>query len=337
MKQSICLWLVMIAMGLLRPGPAAFAQSTTQNLVNPAAIPLRLTAPNLTVPPWPPRSSTITNPPAPAIVPGQAPRIIPATPPHFVPPAPQPGATGPLPPNVLVWDSELKEATVKSGEPAAQFVFNFTNVSSGDVAINHVQTSCGCTVAQLPSLPWKIAAGTNAQIPVTMNLAGKGGVTFKTVTVNTDKGWKMLTVKATILPPAATAMTMDERKRNQELVKADRQAVFKGDCARCHVEPAIGKMSKDLFAAACGVCHEAEHRATMVPDLHALPHETNAEFWKVWIAHGKVGSLMPAFAQTDGGPLSDQQIASLVDYLVKAIPSKPGAPPAALPPTAAVH
>ena len=111
----------------------------------------------------------------------------------------------------------------------------------------------------------------------------------------------------------------------------------KGDCARCHVEPVIGKMGKDLFTAACGICHEGEHRATMVPDLHALPHETNAEFWKTWTAHGKIGSLMPAFAQTDGGPLSDQQIASLTDYLVKAIPSKPGATAAILPTTTAAH
>jgi mono/diheme cytochrome c family protein len=170
-----------------------------------------------------------------------------------------------------------------------------------------------------------------------MNLAGKFGTVFKTITVNSDKGWKMLTIKTTIQPPVATAMTGADRDRNTLLAKADRQAVFKGDCAHCHVEPVIGKMGKDLFTAACGICHEAEHRATMVPDLHALAHETNAEFWKTWTAHGKVGSLMPAFAQNDGGPLSDQQIASLVDYLVKAIPSRPGAPAAVLPPTAAVH
>lgn len=232
----------------------------------------------------------------------------------------------PLPPNIIAWDAELKEATVKTGEPAAQYVFNLTNVSPGDVTINHVQTSCGCTVAQLPPMPWKLASGANGQIPVTMNVAGKGGTIFKTITVNTDKGFKMLTVKTTILPPAATPMTADDRKRNQELVKADRQAVFKGDCARCHVEPVIGKMGKDLYAAACGICHEAEHRADMVPNLNALAHETNAEFWKTWVVHGKVGTLMPAFASPEGGPLSDQQIASLVEYLVTAIPSKPGAP-----------
>lgn len=329
MKRIVCLLFAITAAGFSSFEPAVLAQPTTQSVVNPPASRLPLTPPELTVPPWPPRQSAVPEQPTPAIIPGQ--------PPQFVPPASGQGANVPLPPNVLAWDSELKEATVKTGEPVAQYLFNFTNVSPADLTINYVQTSCGCTVAQLPALPWKIASGTNGQIPVTMSLAGKGGVIFKTITVNTDKGWKMLTVKTTILPPPARAMTTDERTRNQELVKADRQAVFKGDCARCHVEPVIGKLGKDLFSTACGICHEAEHRATMVPDLHALPHETNAEFWKVWTAHGKVGSLMPAFAQTDGGPLSDQQIASLVDYLVKAIPSKPGATAATLPPTAAVH
>jgi mono/diheme cytochrome c family protein len=64
----------------------------------------------------------------------------------------------------------------------------------------------------------------------------------------------------------------------------------------------------------------------MVPDLHNLKTPTNDQFWQTWIAHGKPGSLMPAFAIADGGPLSDMQIASLAAYLNSAIPSH--APPA---------
>jgi mono/diheme cytochrome c family protein len=113
---------------------------------------------------------------------------------------------------------------------------------------------------------------------------------------------------------------------------ADRQAVFKGSCVTCHVEPARDaagheKMSKDLYVAVCGICHEAEHQASFVPNLHRLPEPTNAEFWKNWIMHGKPGTLMPAFAKTDGGILSEAQTESLVQYLTATIPSHP-APPA---------
>ena len=53
----------------------------------------------------------------------------------------------------------------------------------------------------------------------------------------------------------------------------------------------------------------------MVPDLKALRHPTNADYWKTWIASGRVGSMMPAFSQKEGGPLSNEQIELLVTYL----------------------
>jgi len=167
-----------------------------------------------------------------------------------------------------------------------------------------------------------------------MQLAGTppGGTKIKTLTVSTDKGPKALYVKATVLPEPA-AMTEMDRTNNQKMALADRQAVFKGDCIRCHVTTAKDfgghdKMGQDLYAAACGICHEAEHQASFVPNLHRLPEPTNAEFWKNWIMHGKPGTLMPAFAKAEGGILSDEQVESLVQYLVAVIPSHPAAPSA---------
>jgi cytochrome c553 len=156
---------------------------------------------------------------------------------------------------------------------------------------------------------------------VTVNLAGKSGTLFKTVNVSTGIGSKMLLVKITIRPPVIPTLTDADRARGVAMAKVDRQAVFRGDCATCHEKPGEGKYSKALYDAVCAVCHEGEHRATMVPDLHALKTPTNLEFWQIWIAHGKPGSLMPAFATTDGGPLSDMQIASLATYLSLVNPS----------------
>jgi mono/diheme cytochrome c family protein len=241
--------------------------------------------------------------------------------PVVAPPVQPPQALGQLPDGILAFDALTQEYTAKSGEMEAKFNFNVTNISSGEVVISGVQTSCGCTVAQL-TYPWKLAAGTNGVIPLTMNLAGKSGIVFKSATVLTDKGQKMLTVKVTITPPEANPLTMGaDRDKNRLIAAQDRQAVFKGDCASCHVEKSVGKMGKELYDNACGICHEAEHRATMVTDLHNLKTVPNAEFWKFSIVHGKPGTLMPAFAQAEGGPLSELQIASLVDYLVKDFPA----------------
>ena len=197
-----------------------------------------------------------------------------------------------------------------------------------NVAIVNVHPSCGCTTAQLPPLPWILAPGTNGQIKITVNLAGKTGTLFKTVKVTTDKGNKTLTLRINILPAAIpNTMTDADRARGLAAAKVDRQAVFRNDCATCHAKPAEGKYGKALYDAVCGVCHEAEHRATMVPDLHALKTPTNEDFWRIWVAHGKPGSLMPAFSTAEGGPLNDMQIASLAAYLNMAIPSKVAPPP----------
>jgi mono/diheme cytochrome c family protein len=238
-----------------------------------------------------------------------------------------------LPKTVIAWDSETKEATVNAGSPEARFTFSLTNVSSSNVIITAVHTSCGCTVPHgLPQMPWTLIPQTNAQFDVAMNLVGKAGIVTKTVTVVTDHGSKTLLVNSTIKPAPVAAM--GDRQKNQQMALADPQAVFKGDCASCHVEPAKGKSGKDLYVAACGICHDAEHRASMVPDLHALNYPTGEETWKNWIVHGKPGTLMPAFSVPEGGPLTDDQIASLVSYLTIAIPSRvaaqlPKSPPAA--------
>jgi cytochrome c553 len=247
------------------------------------------------------------------------------TPPVYVPDMTH--VNDPLPDGVFNWDSLNKETNVAADQPQAHFTFNFTNVSSGNVAIVNVHPSCGCTTAQLPPLPWIVAAGASGQIPLTVNLAGKSGTIFKTVNVSTDKGSKTLVLRITILPPVIPTLSDTARAQGMAAAKVDRQAVFKNDCATCHVKPGEGKYAQQLYIAVCGVCHEAANRATMVPDLHAIKTPTNAQFWQTWIAHGKPGSLMPAFSTAEGGPLSDMQIASLAAYLDSAIPSHAAPPP----------
>jgi mono/diheme cytochrome c family protein len=223
----------------------------------------------------------------------------------------------------------MKDMEAKPGQMSADFFFSATNISTSDVVIDHVQTSCGCTVAKLPSQPWVLKPQDNGKINVTVDLRGKPvGTLFKTVTVFfTNQTSKPLTVKVNIPDNPENA-----RLRNQQRATADRQKVFKDDCAHCHADPTRGKTGKELFAAACGICHEAEHRASMVPDLHAMNHSTDRIYWKQWISTGKVGSAMPGFSVEQGGPLSAEQIDSLVDYLDSTIPHNPPAATAQLNP-----
>lgn len=263
------------------------------------------------------------------------------------PPPQPPGGPGNVAPSaldtVLSFDAGEKDVSVVNGTSQAEFTFNLTNISSSPVTINYVQTSCGCTVAKLPATPWILTPKEHGEISATMQLAGTppGGTKIKTLTVNSDKGTKALYVKATVLPESAPMTEMD-RTNNLKMAAADRQAVFKGDCIRCHVTPTKDsaghdKMGQELYAAACGICHDAEHQASFVPNLHRLPVPTNAEFWRNWIMHGKPATLMPAFAKNEGGILSDEQVNSLVQYLTATIPAHPVAVSAPTPTPVQAH
>ena len=153
----------------------------------------------------------------------------------------------PLPYGVLAWSSLMQETTVAADTSNAHFVFGFTNISPGNVAILEVHPSCGCTTAQLPPLPWIIPAGTNGQFGLTVNLAGRTGMQDKSVNVKTDKGFAQLILKINILPPEAPSQSEADRARALVMAKADRQAVFHGDCAVCHVKPGEGKYGKLLY------------------------------------------------------------------------------------------
>ncbi len=242
--------------------------------------------------------------------------------------AESPAADGGAGTSPLKWDALSKETVPGKNAVEARFVFSFTNGLAEPVVIHKIHTSCGCTVAKAARTPWPIPPGANGHIDVIMDLRGRFGLFTKTVFVETSHGTSILQPRVLIKhpPPVGNAGGQaaggegpsapgDRRLANLQLASADRQAVFRGDCARCHAAPARGKSGAGLYAAACGICHDAKHRAAMVPDLRNLNKPTPASYWNHWIRIGNPVSIMPAFAEGVGGPLSDEQIASLVGFL----------------------
>lgn len=273
------------------------------------------------------------------------------SPPVYVPDLSHAG--DPLPDGVLEWNSLMQTTNAAADQDSVRFDFSFTNVATQmnvasftnttaivdlvaktninevtnftpvSVTILDVHASCGCTQPETPPLPWVVPPGGTGEFSATVNLEGRTGTMIKSITVKTDKGFKELYMRITVLPPVLPTLTAVQRAHDLEIAKADRQAVFKGDCIKCHVEPAEGKYGKPLYDAICGICHDVKDRASVVPDLHNLKVQTNTQFWQTWIAHGKPGTLMPAFSSAEGGPLTDMQIATVASYLNMAIPSQP--------------
>jgi mono/diheme cytochrome c family protein len=214
----------------------------------------------------------------------------------------------------LVWDSIVKESSLTSGAQFILFTFSVTNRSTNSITIQSVEPTCGCTTVELPSLPWALAPDDNGLLKVKFDAQGKRGAFVKSVFVRTSTGPLTLTVKAN-LPGQTGSGNNGERARNLVDASLNRQTIFKGDCATCHVKPTVGKLGKELYLLACGICHEAESRASMVPDLKTLKVKTPPAYWEQWIRKGKLYSLMPAFEQKEHGPLTNEQIESLVKFL----------------------
>jgi hypothetical protein len=252
-------------------------------------------------------------------------------------PVAQPAAPPAPPANALTFDAESKEYKAKQGDTDAPFTFYATNMWNQPIQITALRPSCGCTAAQLPTMPYTLAAGSNVPIKVNMNLAGKMGVVTKSLGVESSAGFKSLLLRVDVPQPTTSAATptvattpgapgdnrMGDRAKNIQIALNDRQAVFKGDCRSCHVDKGIGKVGKELFDADCGVCHEDIHRAAMVPDLKVPKTARDLEFWRKWIAEGKPGTMMPAFLQAHGGPLSQTEVDALASYLYQTMPKNP--------------
>ncbi|MEO7699830.1 MAG: DUF1573 domain-containing protein [Opitutus sp.] len=220
----------------------------------------------------------------------------------------------------LEWDSLEKNYVAAVDEEEAKLAFKVTNRTDHKVEIRNTSTSCHCTVAVPPRQPWIIEPGATETLAVTVDLRSRRGGLTKTVYVDTTEGQELLVIHVQIPPPPAV-----RREMNLIAAQADRQAVLRGDCATCHVTPTVGKHGTELFQTACSICHGAEHRASMVPDLAVAKVHRDGAYWEKWVRTGAEGTLMPAFDQAHGGPLQEEQIKSLVEYLVAHFAAEPAA------------
>jgi Protein of unknown function (DUF1573) len=77
--------------------------------------------------------------------------------------------------------------------------FHFMNNGIGDLVIESVTTTCGCTVPQYSKKP--IPTGKDGTLDVVFNTAGKAGVNTKTITVrsNAKTPVVLLKIKAEVI------------------------------------------------------------------------------------------------------------------------------------------
>jgi mono/diheme cytochrome c family protein len=92
--------------------------------------------------------------------------------------------------------------------------------------------------------------------------------------------------------------------------------LFQGDCAKCHVEKGKGELGARLYEADCAICHGLKSDGKPGAELAStsmLNHSPKQ--WESIIANGVPNTGMPAFHTKNKGPLGDEEIASLVEYM----------------------
>jgi mono/diheme cytochrome c family protein len=190
----------------------------------------------------------------------------------------------------------------------AKTTFKAKNIGTDTLEIFSANPSCGCTAAVVGNK--KLGPGQSTNIDITFDPHNKAeGPVIKTITV----------VSNAVNGAQKTLRITGEIFKSKTAHKGDKmsiQGVFAGNCASCHVDKGKGELGAKLYEADCAICHGTKADLKPGPDITSdemMGHDEAG--WKKMIEAGKDNSNMPAFHQKNKGPLNDEEIASLVDYL----------------------
>ncbi len=123
-----------------------------------------------------------------------APKVVTATP-AAAAPAPQAKPTSLKPENMAFSNDSHDFGTIAEG-PAGNYEFQFKNTGKEPIMIESVHASCGCTTPSYSKEP--IAPGKTGTIKASYNTVGRPGPFTKSITVTSNAGTKVLTIKGSV-------------------------------------------------------------------------------------------------------------------------------------------
>lgn len=147
----------------------------------------------------------------------------------------------------------------------------------------------------------RLKPGERGMIRLSVDIRGKLGTIYKTVQVHTNDP---LTPQVTL----AVRMVIKDLAHMKTYSSSE---IFNGTCKGCHVLQGKGKQGFDLFVDDCMMCHAAGKIASAARDLQQKSEERIERA----IREGVDKTSMPGWDSRHGGPLGEEEIRSLVDYL----------------------
>jgi cytochrome c5 len=151
-----------------------------------------------------------------------------------------------------------------------------------------------------------VEPGDVAEVSVALDTTGKFGQVQKTVTIKTNDP-----VEPELDVPVSVFVEHSSQADTDEPLES---VLFGEECGRCHAQPAAGLQGAAIYDAICQMCH-----GSLSEYVGSLPSEVlERATLRAWIAEGRAEVGMPGYDASVGGPLTPEQIDSLVDGMLGA-------------------
>ena len=186
-------------------------------------------------------------------------------------------------------------------------VFHIRNKGGTPLVITDAKPTCDCTTVKLDTK--EVKPGKSIVMEVTVDTTMKlGEITKEILVTSNDPVCPQTKIKlfAVVDPHEG----MDGKGPSK---------LFSPKCAACHVQQGIGKIGEDLYMADCAMCHGFRANGANAPSLvrYNLEDAAVRGLLRDITANGSKAHLsaMPGFIKEAGGPLTGEEIDSLIEYL----------------------
>lgn len=182
--------------------------------------------------------------------------------------------------------------------------FRFENTGEGILQLYETEADCGCTVARMSTTTFK--PGDRGTIDLTVETRGDRGHLIRKVRVLSNDPFSpfLLTLEGIALPK--TLSSSSTWVRNESL-----------SCVGCHWRLSTGQMGGELYDQLCAICHDPPedfHKEQAAPPGKSLRSISPRRLRKI-ISRGEEDEGMPAFLKSRGGPLTQEEINSIIEYI----------------------
>ena len=207
-------------------------------------------------------------------------------------------------------------------DQGVEHVFVVKNTGSKPLVITRVKTSCGCTAGMMESSV--IHPGKTGNLRISYNPKGsQGRVTRYVDILSNDPKEPSVRVSVT-----ASGVNPAREKKEARVVgrthPEEEKLLFSGDCRACHVPRRGGEKGRKLYMSTCSMCHGESGEGRKIGEARLAPairvksmSVKSSEGIHEVVSAGTGDPWMPGFSGKFGGPLSSEQIGSLVELIEK--------------------